>query len=414
MSALDKQIKGSNLCGTKCSEKNTIIHPETNVRKVLLANDTSVTLEEWILSLTNEDSEEHLSKYDNLLGWLRANYPIPSTEVLPATNDRLGGVKIGNDNKYLQVDNNGVISFNDSSLPSVDKANFTTLGGIYLGNNSIMNKVNFVNTVIEGNFYIYKSDTNDVDYWCFPLIRDEGYERTGIAIPKKLFRYTQTKSNWEETNPESLSYILNKPSLSKVATSNDYNDLDNIPTGNTYKYIYTIHKEDFVKLDYLIDVVTAEVVSSIGSNKTIDIRILGSLTPDGGEGKVSYLDNIREFINIQSENIRQILSEKDVYTNITLNFSFSFDTDTQITDIPFLTFDSESLQTHAAIIGDSNITYKSVDNIYTITIPKDNWCTITFNYSITKAEVDPNDTSKRYSIVLEYKVKDCKLNTVNL
>ena len=414
MSALDKQIKGSNLCGTKCSEKNTIIHPETNVRKVLLANDTSVTLEEWILSLTNEDSEEHLSQYNNLLSWLRANYPIPSTEVLPATNDRLGGVKIGNNNKYLQVDNKGVISFNDSSLPSIDKANFTTLGGIYLGNNSIMNKVNFVNTVIEGNFYIYKSDTNDVDYWCFPLIRDEGYERTGIAIPKKLFTYTQTKSDWEETDTKSLSYILNKPSLSKVATSNDYNDLDNIPIGNTYGYTYTIHKDDFVKLDYLVDIITAEVISSIGSNKTIDIRILGSLTPDGGEGKVSYLDNIREFINIQSENIRQILSERDVYTNIILNFSFSFNTDTQITDIPFLTFDSESLQTHAAIIGDSNIAYNSVDNVCTLVIPKDNWCTITFNYSITKAEVDPNDTSKRYSIVLEYKVKDCKLNTVNL
>lgn len=414
MNALNKQIKGSNLCGTKCSEKNTIIHPETNVRKVLLANDTSVTLEEWILSLTNENSEEHLSKYDNLLGWLRANYPIPSTEVLPATNDRLGGVKIGNDNRYLQVDNNGVISFNDSSLPLVDKANFTTLGGICLGNDSIMNRVNFVNTIIKGRFYIYDSKSNNLDYWCFPLIRDESYERTGIAIPQTLFTYTQTKSDWEETNPKSLSYILNKPSLSKVATSNDYNDLDNIPTGNTYKYIYTIHKEDFVKLDYLVDIITAEVISSIGNNKTIDIRILGSLKPDGGEGKVSYLDNIHKFINIQSENIRQILSERDVYTNIILNFSFSFDADTQITDIPFLTFDSESLQTHAAIIGDSNIAYNSVDNICTITIPKDNWCTITFNYSITKAKVDPNDTSKRYSIVLEYKVKDCKLNTVNL
>jgi len=414
MNALNKQIKGSNLCGTKCSEKNTIIHPETNVRKVLLANDTSVTLEEWILSLTNENSEEHLSKYDNLLGWLRANYPIPSTEVLPATNDRLGGIKIGDNNKYLQVNDNGVISFNDSSLPSVDKADFTTLGGIYLGNDSIMKGVNFVNTIIKGKFYIYDSKSDNLDYWCFPLIRDESYKRTGIAIPKKLFTYTQTKSDWEETDSKSLSYILNKPSLSKVATTNDYNDLDNIPTGNTYGYTYTIHKEDFVKLDYLVDIITAEVISSIGSNKTIDIRILGSLKPDSGEGQVSYLDNIRKFINIQSENIRQILSERDIYTNITLNFSFSFDTDTQITDIPFLTFDSESLQTHAAIIGDSNITYNSVDNIYTITIPKDNWCTITFNYSITKAKVDPNDTSKRYSIVLEYKVNDCKINIVNL
>lgn len=412
MSALNKQIKGSNLCGTKCSEKNTIIHPETNVGQVLLTGDTSVTLEDWILSLTDESSEEHLSTYNNLLNWLQDNYPIPSTEVLPATNDRLGGIKIGNNNQYLQVDNKGVITFKDSSLPSVDNANFKTLGGIYLGNDSIMNKANFVNTTIEGNFYIYNSNSSDIDYWCFPLIRDESYEHTGIAIPKELFAYTQTKSDWEESDSESPSYILNKPSLGRVATSNDYNDLDNIPIGNTYGSTYTIHKEEFVELDYLVDAVTAEVTSSIGSNKTIDINILGSLT--GDEGQVPYLDNIREFVTIQNENIRQILSERDVYTNITLNFSFIFDTDTTITDIPFSTFDSKSLQTYASIIGDNNITYNSVDNVYTIIIPKDNRCTITFNYSITKAKIDPNDTSKRYSIVLEYKVKDCKINIVSL
>ena len=38
------------------------------------------------------------------------------------------------------------------------------------------------------------------------------------------------QSNWSVTNPDSLAYILNKPNLGKVATSNSYVDLDDKPT----------------------------------------------------------------------------------------------------------------------------------------------------------------------------------------
>ncbi|MBQ3749796.1 MAG: hypothetical protein II865_00620 [Bacteroidales bacterium] len=40
----------------------------------------------------------------------------------------------------------------------------------------------------------------------------------------------QQQVNWNETNPSSVSYILNKPNLATVATSGNYNDLTNKPT----------------------------------------------------------------------------------------------------------------------------------------------------------------------------------------
>lgn len=41
---------------------------------------------------------------------------------------------------------------------------------------------------------------------------------------------TSVQSNWTETDTSSAAYILNKPALSTVATSGDYNDLTNKPT----------------------------------------------------------------------------------------------------------------------------------------------------------------------------------------
>lgn len=41
---------------------------------------------------------------------------------------------------------------------------------------------------------------------------------------------TQVQSDWVETNDQSVSYIKNKPTLSIVATSGNYNDLLNKPT----------------------------------------------------------------------------------------------------------------------------------------------------------------------------------------
>ena len=44
---------------------------------------------------------------------------------------------------------------------------------------------------------------------------------------------TQVQSDWAETNTESVSYIKNKPELSVVATSGNYDDLLNKPEMTT-------------------------------------------------------------------------------------------------------------------------------------------------------------------------------------
>ena len=41
---------------------------------------------------------------------------------------------------------------------------------------------------------------------------------------------TQVQSDWTETDDQSMSYIKNKPTLSVVATSGNYDDLINKPT----------------------------------------------------------------------------------------------------------------------------------------------------------------------------------------
>ena len=43
----------------------------------------------------------------------------------------------------------------------------------------------------------------------------------------------QVQSDWAETNTESVSYIKNKPTLSIVATSGNYDDLLNKPNMTT-------------------------------------------------------------------------------------------------------------------------------------------------------------------------------------
>lgn len=212
MSALDKQIKGSNLCETKCSEKNTIIHPETNVSQVLLTGNTSVTLEDWILSLNDESSEQHISSNSNLLEWLRENYPIPSTEVLPATDTKLGGIKLGEDNAYLSIDINGILTVKESALPTIEQASYTSLGVIRLGQNTSMSGITFPNQEITGIFSTYSPST--FKYYCFPLMFDDSEAKhTGIAVPQELFKGTQRQSNWEETDITSPTYILNKPTI---------------------------------------------------------------------------------------------------------------------------------------------------------------------------------------------------------
>ena len=55
-------------------------------------------------------------------------------------------------------------------------------------------------------------------------------ENKRLLILGKSGSGTQVQSDWAETDTESVSYIKNKPTLSIVATSGNYDDLLNKPT----------------------------------------------------------------------------------------------------------------------------------------------------------------------------------------
>lgn len=203
MSNVDKTLVGSNFCGLECSNKNNPIHPQTCTSQVLKTHNSNFTLVDWINYKTSEESvDKTFQKSASLLDWLTTNYPIESKSIPIADNNTIGGIKLGEHNEFLQI-TDGVLTFKDSSLPSVEKASFETLGAIKLGNDSIMEDVEF-----NSSLYPITED----DYHCFPLVRDNSNDhRAGIAIPKELFNSTQVQVNWNESDPTSLAYILNKP-----------------------------------------------------------------------------------------------------------------------------------------------------------------------------------------------------------
>ena len=58
-------------------------------------------------------------------------------------------------------------------------------------------------------------------------------ENKRLLILGKSGSGTQVQSDWAETDTESVSYIKNKPTLSIVATSGNYDDLLNKPEMTT-------------------------------------------------------------------------------------------------------------------------------------------------------------------------------------
>lgn len=61
--------------------------------------------------------------------------------------------------------------------------------------------------------------------WTETKTSKKSYIRNKPTIPA-----AQIQSDWAETNATSLAFILNKPTLATVATSGNYNDLSNLPT----------------------------------------------------------------------------------------------------------------------------------------------------------------------------------------
>ena len=192
MSVTDKQILGSNLCNIECTEKNNIIHPETCVNQVLIGNGSTVNLPAWFDGDT--DPEVHhgsFGDYSNMLAWLEANYP-HNTYTLPiATNEVLGGIKVG---EHLTIDSEtGVLSVN-LNVPSYSQATYTDLGLIKLGDNNPL------------------PSTVGSDITIFPVQLDS-VGHAGVAIPNS--NLTQVNSDWTAESG-SPAYIEHKPSISNA------------------------------------------------------------------------------------------------------------------------------------------------------------------------------------------------------
>lgn len=234
MSNVDKTLIGSNFCGLECTNKNNTIHPQTCTSQVLKTHDSNFTLVDWINYKNTEESvAKTFQESKSLLDWLQNNYPHEDVDIPIAGNTTLGAIMLGENNRYLEIDQEGVLSFKSSSLPTIDKAAYDTAGAIYLGNDSIMEGVEFTNSDIP---------ITDDTYYCLPLVRDDSdNNRAGIAIPKDLFTFTQDQANWNESQPESPAYIKNKPSnLTDPAT-------DNTLGGIKLGYSYSLNNFEYFK-----------------------------------------------------------------------------------------------------------------------------------------------------------------------
>ena len=239
MSNVDKTLVGSNFCGLECTNKNNTIHPQTCTSQVLKTHDSNFTLVDWINYKNTEESvATTFQESKSLLDWLQNNYPHEDVDIPIAGNTTLGAIMLGENNRYLEIDPEGVLSFKSSSLPTIDKAVYDTAGVIYLGNDSIMEGVEFTNSDI--------TITDDTHY-CLPLVRDgSDNNRAGIAIPKDLFTFTQVQTNWNESQPESPAYIKNKPSnLTDPATDNILGGikLGYTATNNNYENIKAVNTD---------------------------------------------------------------------------------------------------------------------------------------------------------------------------
>ena len=242
--AINKQIKGSNLCETSCIEKKNVIHPETCVNQVLIDDSSEKTLREWIL---NAAEPATLGTYRCLKDWLLINYPVSggSQDLPHADSTHYGVIKTGEDNPYLTL-NDGVLTFNYSQLPQLLNATFTTLGGVKLGNNG----------TVSGTF-THVEDYSDITYptglfsnfYGFPLSLDKN-NRAGVVIPQELFS-GRVQSDWNTSDNTDSSYIRNKPSLAAVATSGNYNELINKPTIPAAQIQSDWNQTNTTALDYI-------------------------------------------------------------------------------------------------------------------------------------------------------------------
>ena len=96
-----------------------------------------------------------------------------------------------------------------------------------------------------------------------------------IELPEGVIPERPVQSDWNEGDSSSLAYIRNKPSLATVATSGDYNDLNNKPTIPDSQIQSDWEQSDNTKKDYiknkpsLADVATSGDYDDLTNKPTI-------------------------------------------------------------------------------------------------------------------------------------------------
>lgn len=218
MSAKSLQLKGNNLCNIECVDKNSVIHPETDIENIITNESSEQTLEDWLLYDYHHPSTPFDSIKNGLLEWLETNYPIPSIELPVASTTTLGAIKVGN---FLNIDG-GVLSVNKNSLeiPSIESASYNTKGIVNLGNN----------TVLPEDFS--ESPISYTSYHLFPL-RIDSKGKAGIEIDDSVVPSLQEQADWNQVLSNQPSYIKNKPNLARVALTGNYADLSGKPVATT-------------------------------------------------------------------------------------------------------------------------------------------------------------------------------------
>lgn len=195
MSTIDKTLTGSDFCNADCTEKQSVIHPQTCVGQVLITNDTNSTLVDWFNSDIKTEGKT-FSETTNLLDWLKKNYPISNYALNPATTNVLGGIMLGENNPYLSIDDTGTLSVNRENLkiPEISGTSYYTEGTIKLGNSTFLTG-NFEDSQIPSQLHDDYSYNGRV--YAFPL-RLDNHRRAGVVIPTKLFNSpsTITQLDW--------------------------------------------------------------------------------------------------------------------------------------------------------------------------------------------------------------------------
>lgn len=112
----------------------------------------------------------------------------------------------------------------------------------------------------------------------------------GLALEEGVLKNTNPNVNADWNATEGDSYIVNKPQLSKVAISNDYNDLDNKP---------------YIPTDYYLPIASEEELGGIKIGKDFTITKDGVL-------QANYSDDLYDYMQMTNKPSLIVLDENNV------------------------------------------------------------------------------------------------------